>query len=182
MVSYPSPRRARHGCRTVTRNLSSMLMTGLLAVAACSGTGPVVGSGSAPLSVNSLVLETLGARNGVLVVFAPATCNLKFRDFVALNRLSHLPGMTVRGIAMVDAPDNVGVTHYTEPFGIEFPVALDSEGAWEDAIRATDMDSPLLAFVRDGRLQGLLWSDATLGLKGMPFAWEEFAQPLEGGS
>jgi|GEM_PF-5223375 len=41
-----------------------------------------------------------------------------------------------------------------------------------------DMSGSMLAFVRDGHLQALLWSDAALDVHGMPFAWDSLAAYL----
>jgi hypothetical protein len=135
------------------------------------GTGPL----TRQAAIDSLALKELGGRHGVVFVFSPATCRLKARDFRMLNRLGHVPGLRVRGIVLVDAPKGTAVRHYTDPFDIRFPVALDSLSSWATALATSRIESPLLVFVRDGRVQAMLWSDASLSLRGLPFHWEEFA-------
>lgn len=125
-------------------------------------------------TIDSLALSDLGGRHGVVFVFSPTTCRLKAKDFRILNELAKVPGLRVRGIAVVDAPPETPVGYYTDRFEVHFPVALDSANAWSRALAASRLESPMLVFVRDGRVQGMLWSDASLGLKGLPFHWEEF--------
>lgn len=134
-----------------------------------------VGPAASLATIDSLALNELGGRHGVVFVFSPTTCRLRARDFRILNRLAQLPGLRVRGIALVGAPQGTAVSSYTDPFKIQFPVALDSLSSWSTALAASRLESPMLVFVRDGRVQAMLWSDASLGLKGLPFHWEEFA-------
>ena len=83
---------------------------------------------------------------------------------------------------MISAPEGANAREYAVPFGITFPVELDQHSAWQKAFRVNQMSGSLLAFVRDGRVQALLWSDAALNVRGMPFGWDSVGVPTGGDS
>ncbi len=154
---------------------------GTMTCARATATSPLDG---ADRGFQQMVLDELKGRNGVLVVFSPTMCNLSVRHFATLNRLAKRPGMVVLGVTMVDAPMGVDVAEYTSPFRIAFPVVFDHDRLWATAMAARNIEGPILAFVRNGRLQALLWSDAAVGTSGLPFAWDESAagSAADGGS
>jgi hypothetical protein len=129
-------------------------------------------------SLNSLIVESLGARNGVLVVFAPTSCKLTSRDFVTLNRIAAFPGLHVRGVVLVSAPEDASAREYAAPFGIGFPVEFDDQSIWQETFRANQMSGSLMAFVRDGQVQALLWAEAAVSVKSMPFGWDSVGRPI----
>ena len=164
-ASCGSLRPRRIGYSSIAYNCAFTIIVTSLAVACEYPTPPIQ-------EISARVVKTLGARNGVLVVFSPAACNLAARDFAALNRIASTPGLRVRGVALIAAPTGGLPSEYSLLFGVEFPVECDSSEVWQETLSMNDMSGPLLAFVRDGHLQALLWSDAALGTGGMPFAWD----------
>lgn len=103
-----------------------------------------------------LSLRLTGGRPGAVLLFHPGTCTLRREAIDALNRLSHTPGLVVRGVMLGVDSAGASTGRIAAELGIGFPVASDPGARKLRALRHDAIRWPVLVVIRDAQPVGVL--------------------------
>ena len=110
--------------------------------------------------LNLLARQAVGGRHGLVIVFNPTRCSLKDEPFTHLSQVARNGGVPVIGVSTGAMPAEGALEPLKLSFGIQFPLKVDSAGAWSRLIGDLGFEDPLLIVVRHGRAVEIMTGEA----------------------